>query len=161
MLNRQQDEFQSISLEYICGGDAKNLNMSACEPGGSSFVMADLLRGVMRGAVDLDGKTRRCAIEVENVGADWVLPAKSESGYMPAAENLPKQSFRQGHLRAQLSRSFESQNWCAHLPPPPRFARHLLRCAGEDHLNHSGNRRRAVVAPITVPSGASAWMLNS
>ena len=110
MLNRQQDEFQSISLEYICGGDAKNLNMSACEPGGSSFVMADLLRGVMRGAVDLDGKTCRCAIEVENVGADWVLPAKSESGYMPAAENLPKQSFRQAHLRAQLSRSLESQN---------------------------------------------------
>jgi hypothetical protein len=108
LLDRQQDEFQSITLEYIYGGDAKNLDVSACEPGVSSFVMANLLRGVMHAAVNLDGKTCRRAIEVENVGADWVLPAKAQSGYMAAAESLPKQGFRQGHLRAQLSRSFES-----------------------------------------------------
>jgi len=71
------------------------------------LIVADLLREIMRGAFDLNGQACGRAIEVQNVRADWVLSAKPEPGHVSAAERLPEQDFRQGHLRAQLSRALE------------------------------------------------------
>jgi hypothetical protein len=94
--------------------------------------MADLFCGIVAGAIDFNGKSCGRAIEVENVGADGMLSAEAKAGQTSAAESLPEENFRQGHFRAQRARSFKGYDRSAHLPPPPRCARHLPRGAGED-----------------------------
>jgi hypothetical protein len=47
----------------------------------------------MRIAVQLDHQTCDCAIEVQDVGAKWVLATKSISGEAAMANNLPQDPF--------------------------------------------------------------------
>ncbi len=114
MLDRLKNEFQIVPLQDVRGRDAQNCDVSACEPSGSLLVMANLFCGVVCGAFDFDGESHRGAIEVENVGTDWMLATEAEAGHAAIAESLPEEDFGQSHFRAQGPRAFEGQDRAAH-----------------------------------------------
>jgi hypothetical protein len=56
-------------------------------------------------AVDLDRQFGGCAVEIQNIGTDRVLPAKSRAIGRPLAQPQPKQNFRPSHTAPKLTRS--------------------------------------------------------
>ena len=70
-------------------------------------IALDVTRGsfapIMRLAVNLDAKPRRRSVEVDNIRADRMLPAKTNPGSRPSKRS-PEQHFRVAHVAAQLAR---------------------------------------------------------
>ena len=87
------------------------------------------VRGVMRQSVHLQREPRGGAVEIENVEADRVLPAKAQATGLPFPQCAPKQDLRQRHCSAELAGAVDGQLRCSHAPstmllmvPLPRFA---------------------------------------
>ncbi len=114
MLDRLKNEFQIVPLEDVRGRDAQNGNVSACEPSGSLLVMANLFCGVVCGAFDFDSEPHRGAIEVENVGTDWMLATEAKAAHAAIAESLPEEGLRARSFSPQGPRAFEGQDRAAH-----------------------------------------------
>jgi len=69
--------------------------------------MANLLRGIVCAAFDFDGEPGGRTIEIENVGAEWMLSTKARAGCLSLAQGLPEEDFGQGHPGAHRARSLE------------------------------------------------------
>ena len=61
-------------------------------------VVLDLLELFVPGTVDLHAQLCRCAIEVQDIWPDRVLPAKAKS-VLVSPKHAPKRSLRCRHLR--------------------------------------------------------------
>src|SRR5208337_2348668 len=79
----------------------------------------------MRIAVDLDGELGRCAIEIDYVSGDYLLPPEMESAKSVVSERVPQDFLLRRHPVAQIScelqllASHELVSGYFHLTPSP------------------------------------------
>jgi hypothetical protein len=64
----------------------------------------------MTWSVDLDAQALSRTIEIENVGTEWVLAAKSQASLLPPPQQRPKGLLGLSHRAAKRSRPLLSQN---------------------------------------------------
>jgi len=116
-------------IQHIASGDAQSRNLRRGEPRIARGIMALPGAVVMPAAIDLDGQTGIHAIEIENIGAAWMLATKFQSA-RSLPQRLPDQYFGQGHRSPQLPRRSRRALSCLGRPvsqhrtitPPPCFA---------------------------------------
>ncbi|MBB4082592.1 hypothetical protein GGR12_001431 [Brevundimonas lenta] len=63
--------------ENITRREANDVDAPRFQPGSASPVMRHLVRMLVSLPVDLNGQSRPVTVEIENVGADRVLPAEA------------------------------------------------------------------------------------
>ena len=115
--------------ENLDGRNAKGSDPLRRQPGITTGVPFGATAMIV--AIDLDRKFRSVAVEVEDVGTQGMLSTKPISGQALAAQDLPENHFRQGHLDAQVASPLDCDFWCVHLPPSGRYATCLPPEGGE------------------------------
>lgn len=100
---------------------------------------------IMGNAVNFDHHLGGRAEEIDDEGADRVLPAKVDPGRVLAQE-VPQQDFGQGHFAPQLPRlrniSAAARTWQAAIPPAPGSCRPRRRTSPAGRLRGRAVLRR-------------------
>lgn len=81
--------------------EADDLNAARVEEAGADFVTGAALVAVVLAAVELDCKFGSVAVEVEDIGREWVLAAEFVAGESAVAEVTPKALFGIGGVLAE------------------------------------------------------------
>ncbi len=71
-------------------GEPDDANVLFSQPGGPSPVMCDPLGMIMALSIDFDGETHFCAVEVQNVGPDGMLPSEFQAAKLSPPQADPK-----------------------------------------------------------------------
>jgi len=120
--------------EHVPRRDTEHVNALAIQPGGPALVMGDVVRVIVALAVDLYRQSKLPAVEIEDVGADRVLPAEAEAGQTLSTQGLPQKDLGQGEPSPELAGMLDgivrrdhscnlAWNRSGAGAPPPCFAR--------------------------------------
>jgi hypothetical protein len=78
----------------IIHGNPHNFNPVRLEPGVALLIALRPVAHVMTYAVELNRQPRGGAIEIEDVRADWMLPAKDRLTWFTSSQSAPQPNLR-------------------------------------------------------------------
>lgn len=88
------------------------------QPGIPGTVASWLIAHIVRQPIDFHSGLELWRVEVDHIGANGVLATKFDACTI-AAQNLPKEYFRQGHFVAKSASGHDGFNRLRQLTPPP------------------------------------------
>ncbi len=91
-------------LEDIARRDPDRLDAAGGDPGVTPGIKGRAVSPTMAFAIDFDGEQGFGTIEIEAVFASGMLVPETDA-FGVAAQKVPKQNFRQGHLPTQPTRA--------------------------------------------------------
>ena len=127
--NHHQNSFERGTVQNVRGRHPQHLKPLPAQPSVASFVMRNLPRVIMMPPVDFHGEPALGAEEVQDVGANWMLPSEAQSFQPPCPQAIPKHHLRQAHVPAKAPGSFECSLWRAQIPYPSSIHRSATGCA--------------------------------
>ena len=116
-------------IPHISRAHPKHLNPLRSQPSRSSLVVGELISFIVSSAVDFDRQTRSMTVEVEDIGADWMLATKLHPFETAALKTGPQPGFRRRQGAAHSSGASIGFNARRHSPsttswsPSPQVGR--------------------------------------
>jgi hypothetical protein len=84
-----KNPFQALVPQHVGGADTHHRDPISPKPCLSPFVVAHLGSRIMREPIYINRQTRVGTVEIQNVGADRVLPTKAQPCCLSSPQDLP------------------------------------------------------------------------